>query len=201
MAQHRRRQAALLAVTLATSGCAPRALRTPPVVPSVACPPSGGRLVGLLGFDDTAVLVPLASHLEELLTADGFRVERRRRGATHDLDLAIGLDDFHPDIVSGATARRWTNIYFLSTALAAWMIPVMGAFDHSTVGLEARLTMTDLRAGRTLWQGSKSARNDERPSGMPGENDEHYVGVRLDRVGSDLAAGIHDELCLRLRAP
>lgn len=158
-------------------------------------------MVGLLGFEDFPVLQPLVQHLEGLLTADGFLVERRHRDATRNLDLAVVLDDFHPDIVSGATARRRTNVYFLSTLLAAWMIPVMGAFDHSVVALETRLTMTDPRAGRVLWQGTKSARNDERPSGMPGENDEHYVRVRLDRVGSDLAASIHDELCVRLRAP
>jgi len=91
------------------------------------------------------------------------------------------LDDYRPDIVSGATARRRTNIYFLATAVAAWMIPVMSALDQSVVALDTRLPILDVRAGVALWEGTAEARNDELPSGIPGETDEHYLHVRLDR--------------------
>lgn len=201
MVGFRHRQALRLISLVLAACCAPRPLRSPPVVASETCPHPGGPAVGLLGFEDDPVLLPLAAHLERLLTGEGFRVERRNRGATRNLDLAVVLDDFRPDIVSGATARRRANIYFLSTVVAAWMIPVLGASNNSVVALETRLDLTDLRAGRILWRGTKTARNDERPSGIPGEGDEHYLQVRLERVGSDLAAQIHDELCLRLRAP
>ena len=111
------------------------------------------------------------------------------------------LDDYRPDIVSGATARRRTNIYFLATAVAAWMIPVMSALDQSVVALDTRLRVLDVRAGVVLWEGTAEAGNDERPSGIPGETDEHYLHMRLDQIGSDLAARIHDQLCLRLPGP
>ena|SRR5438477_7018363 len=85
-----------------------------------------------------------------------------------------------------------------STVVAAWMIPVMSAFDHSNVGLQADVSITDTRAGRVLWRGTVAASNDGPPSGMLGEDDEHYTQVRLERVGSDLAVHVRDRLCASL---
>ena len=47
-----------------------------------------GRTVGMLGFDDDPVLVPLAESLDRLLVADGFATSRRPRGDLGDVDLA-----------------------------------------------------------------------------------------------------------------
>src|SRR5438552_2332715 len=54
----------LVALVLVASACAPRPLRTPPLLPSRQCPSGNARLVGLLGFEGSPELVPLVAHLE-----------------------------------------------------------------------------------------------------------------------------------------